>query len=614
MSRIIVFLLLTPLFIITPAGAQYNPEDAVININGGEITVTADDFYRHLEGASGTAEGGDSVDLDTFDDAKKFAEDIVKARAIVAEARKGGYPSEKTASDISENTNRLLKGAAEKAITSEIEVSEEEINDYYAKMDYSLKVAIIINNEEKPVREAYSRLKKGEDFGDMAAEYNENEELKKERGVLKQLIPFNLDPSVAGAFALEKLWDYTEPMELRNGQWIIVQVREKVSAFTEENPKPPLEDVREWIKNKYVTEKSIDYVPEFLDRELESVEIWRDDDLYEKGMTWDKSRIESELRGKGLVVARVGNVDLLFDDWWPYGDFKLMSDEEWAEKRSSENNGIVKHLEKSYEVALVRTKLVYWALLNGLDKDKDLAWEIWRFGSEKTLNEYVEKDLTPLLPHPPEEEIQAYFDEHHDEYVIKESLNGRIYLFDTKEEADKYRAMGDLPEYIPSDNLAPDELIVKISEDYGLDSRDEDYAEKIGKHYIIYRSSRKPDPTCKLSVEVSPELEKQILDIAYESEIHAYSPVFEMVDGRYGFVWNRFLTPFRYKDYDEVHDSIYNSLNEKYITTPEAEKLVDDWINNIYSKYQYELNEDVARVVFDAWHAGQVKVADGEGE
>ncbi len=593
----------TALFVFAmPIWAQYQSDDEVININDGEIIVSADDFYRHLEGAAASSGTDGEVDLSSFGAVLDFSEDIVKARSLVAEAKKQGCPDDDTADKIRKMSNNQLRDATIKNIKNLIEVPEDKIEEFYAGTDTSLKVAIIIVEDEAVSRGIYDELVSGSDFGDIAAEKNINDQLKESRGDIPQPIRYSFDPTVKAAFDLGEPGGFTEPMEIPTGNWLIVNVIERTEVYTEENPKPELETLRESIAGQYIDFRSRDFITETVDNGLAQVEVWRDEDLYQNGLSWHKDKVIDELHGKGLVLARVGDDELTFDSWWPISEFESLTDEEWEERRNSpDGDEVVKYLERRYNDELSETRLLAWGKTKGIDKDADFAWDIWRKSSETILNNFTDTKLLPLLPTPSDEEVRANFDGHKDEYFEKESLNGRLYAFPSEEEANSYRAIAD--EYIPENNLAPDTLIQKIVEDYGLKSEDGKPTEEVDDFYITYRASREPEIERKFTPEISDELADSILGIAFDVESHVYSPVHLLANGRYAFFWNRYFKPFRMKEFDEVEDKIYRELNDKFVGAPETTEIVDSWIQDITSKYDYVINEETARAIYDKWQA-----------
>lgn len=585
-----------------PVWAQYQNDDEVININDSEIIVSAEDFYRHLDGAAASNGTGNELDLSSFDKVLDFSKDIVKARAIVGEAITRGYPDEETANGIRRMINNQLREAATVQIEDMIEVPDEVIEDFYSHMDTNLKVAIIIIEDGDTSREIYDKLLSGADFGDLAAENNIDDQLKENRGELPQPINYHFDPTVKAAFELEELGDFTEPMELPTGNWIIVKLNERIAAYTDDNPKPGLEEVRESIISQYIQFESMDFTRETLDNDLTNVEVWRDEDLYEKGLTWHRDKIIEKIYGNRSVLARIGDTELYFEDWWPKSEFENTSDEDWEKRRNNpDGDEVVKYLENRYKDKLDDIRLVAWAKLKGLEKDPAIAWDIWRKTSEMTLDNFTEMELLPLLPYPSDEEVRAYFDEHADEYFEKESLSGRLYSFPTEEEANHYYEISG--DYIPENNIARDILMAKIAEDYGLISEEGNPTPKIEEYYITYRASREPEIERKFDPEVSDELADSILSIAYEVESHVYSPVYTLSNGRYAFFWNRYYKPFRTKEFDEVEDKIYRKLNDELAGSEKTTAIVEKWITDITSKYDYVINEDTARAVYEKWQA-----------
>src|SRR5690625_5857643 len=64
----------------------------------------------------------------------------------------------------------------EAVISEDVDVSEEEIEQYYEKMKYELEASHILVEDEDLANEIKGKIDKGEDFADLAKEYSTRSE------------------------------------------------------------------------------------------------------------------------------------------------------------------------------------------------------------------------------------------------------------------------------------------------------------------------------------------------------------------------------------------------------------------------------------------------------
>lgn len=154
----------------------------------------------------------------------------------------------------------------EKAATADMEVTEEEVQEYYDNYKPQIKARHILVEDEDTAKEVKAKLDDGGDFAELAKEYSQDPGSAEEGGELGWFgSGMMVQPFEEAAYALE-VNEISEPVKSDHG-FHIIQV-------TEKEEKKPLEDMRAEIEYEVKVSK-IDntMMTEALQKELKEANV-----------------------------------------------------------------------------------------------------------------------------------------------------------------------------------------------------------------------------------------------------------------------------------------------------------------------------------------------------
>ncbi|GIN62850.1 foldase protein PrsA 2 [Robertmurraya siralis] len=154
----------------------------------------------------------------------------------------------------------------EKAATADMEVTDEEVQEYYDNYKPQIKARHILVEDEATAKEVKAKLDDGGDFAELAKEYSQDPGSAEEGGELGWFGPgMMVQPFEEAAYALD-VNEISEPVKSDNG-FHIIQV-------TEKEEKKPLEDMRAEIEYEVKVSK-IDntMMSETLQKELKEANV-----------------------------------------------------------------------------------------------------------------------------------------------------------------------------------------------------------------------------------------------------------------------------------------------------------------------------------------------------
>ncbi|MDF1511214.1 peptidylprolyl isomerase [Robertmurraya sp. DFI.2.37] len=154
----------------------------------------------------------------------------------------------------------------EKAATADMEVTDEEVQEYYDNYKPQIKARHILVEDEDTAKEVKAKLDDGGDFAELAKEYSQDPGSAEEGGELGWFgSGMMVQPFEEAAYALE-VNEISEPVKSDHG-FHIIQV-------TEKEEKKPLEDMRAEIEYEVKVSK-IDntMMTEALQKELKEANV-----------------------------------------------------------------------------------------------------------------------------------------------------------------------------------------------------------------------------------------------------------------------------------------------------------------------------------------------------
>jgi foldase protein PrsA len=154
----------------------------------------------------------------------------------------------------------------EKAATADIEVTDEEIQQYYDDYKPQIKARHILVKDEETAKEVKTKLDEGGDFAELAKEYSQDPGSAEAGGDLGWFGPgMMVAPFEEAAYALD-VNQISDPVESEHG-FHVIQV-------TEKEEKQSLEDMRAEVEHEVkLTKIDNTVMTEALQRELKAANV-----------------------------------------------------------------------------------------------------------------------------------------------------------------------------------------------------------------------------------------------------------------------------------------------------------------------------------------------------
>jgi len=238
------------------AACGSSDDKAVVNTAAGD--VTKDDFYEALKDDYGEATLYQLVTTKVLEDQYKVEEDevdseIKKYKEQAEESgmdfemwlQNEGFSDEDTFKDVIKQS--LLQKAA---LSEGLEVTDEEIEDQYDRMNKEIDAQHILVEDEETANEVVKKIDKDEDFEELAKEYSSDGSAE-DGGNLGYFSVGDMVPEFEEAAYNMKEGDVSDPVQSQFGFHII-----KVNDIRDsEDDIGSLEDNEKEIKDQLLTEK-----------------------------------------------------------------------------------------------------------------------------------------------------------------------------------------------------------------------------------------------------------------------------------------------------------------------------------------------------------------------
>jgi foldase protein PrsA len=239
--------------VIALSACSSDDPETVVETEAGD--VTKEEFYQELK-----ATGGESVLQQLV--LQKILEDKYEVSDKEVDAELESYKEQ-----YGDQWESVLQGSGyadedafkedlrmnllqERAITEDIEVTDEEINTRYERMQTELVASHILVADEDTANEVLDKLNNGEDFAALAEQYSTDTGSAANGGELGQFGPGKMVAEFEdAAYALE-VDEISEPVQSQHG-YHIIKVTDRVAIEDVE----PLEDIKDQVKREIALSK-----------------------------------------------------------------------------------------------------------------------------------------------------------------------------------------------------------------------------------------------------------------------------------------------------------------------------------------------------------------------
>ncbi|MGE8205130.1 peptidylprolyl isomerase [Heyndrickxia sp. NPDC080065] len=234
------------------AACSSNGSDVVVKTKAGN--VTKDELYEAMKDKVGDQVLQQIVFEKVLSDKYKVSDKEVDKQVNDAKKQLGdqfetalqqyGYANEK------DFRNTIKVGLLQqKAASKDLKITDKDIKDYYDNnIKPDIQASHILVADEKTAKEIEAKLKKGENFADLAKKYSTDTGSAKKGGELGWFNTGKMLPEFEAAAYKLKVNEISEPVQTQYGYHII--------KLTGEKDKAPLDDkMKKEIKEKITAEK-----------------------------------------------------------------------------------------------------------------------------------------------------------------------------------------------------------------------------------------------------------------------------------------------------------------------------------------------------------------------
>ena len=268
--------------ILAVSGCSSDNSETVVETEAGN--VTKDEFYTALKNSQeGDAILYDLVVKKLLDSNYEVDEEEVDTRVDEMKEQIGDqfdmYLQQQGLADEDALREQLeYQLAQEKFITDGIEITDEEVQERYDRMQKgNITARHILVEDEETANEVKEKLDNGEDFAELAGEYSTDPGSAQNGGELQAFGPGQMvKPFEDAAYTLD-VNVVSEPVESTHG-WHVIEVLD-VAEPTEEID--PLEDMQEDLKNQMALQKGSQNVQDRLIKLMEDANIEVKDEDFE---------------------------------------------------------------------------------------------------------------------------------------------------------------------------------------------------------------------------------------------------------------------------------------------------------------------------------------------
>ncbi|MDX9858515.1 MAG: peptidylprolyl isomerase [candidate division Zixibacteria bacterium] len=166
--------------LLLAAGCGSGGNETIAEVNGYEITKQEfQDYIRGLHYPYTSAQ-------EEFDKKRAILDTLIIQRLLIEEAYNRGIDKldEINRLILANKDKFLLDGLYQKHVVGQVEVTDTEVRDFYNRLQYRVRASHILVSSKDTADMLVQRIVDGENFGNLAYQYSEDPQAKRNRGDL----------------------------------------------------------------------------------------------------------------------------------------------------------------------------------------------------------------------------------------------------------------------------------------------------------------------------------------------------------------------------------------------------------------------------------------------
>lgn len=235
--------------IIGLSACSSGDSEVVVEMDQGDITK--EEFYQELKAVNGEAVLHSMVYSSILEDKYEIDEDFIDEQVNTIKEQYGesfemmlqqsGFQSEEEY-----RTALRLHLLEQEAVTEDIEVTDEEIEQRYERLATEIEASHILVEDEELANDLYEQLLDGADFAELAEEHSVDPGSSSEGGELGYFSPGDMVPEFEEEAYSLGTDEISEPVQSEFG-WHIITVSDVRDSEAEIEP---LEDIRDTLRTE----------------------------------------------------------------------------------------------------------------------------------------------------------------------------------------------------------------------------------------------------------------------------------------------------------------------------------------------------------------------------
>jgi hypothetical protein len=558
------------------AARPADPHAEVLVTIDGVPAVTASDAIYHLR-----KRGDDAPPNVTPDDVARAVDELVGAEILVMEAEAAGYAyAEYVKNEVAKFQHKALQELMLRTLENEPPVTEEDLRAFYEADSKWRKYSFIICKNRAEAEAARRELANGKLWAEVFAAYAINED-KTSAGAYGTPLVYDGREASRAVFDTP-VGEYSPAVPANDGiRWYVYRVDKVVHGRGDS-----FEEARPGLVVAVSTLRSIKNAEKVAAELRQSVPVNRDGEMWRALLEEPFSAFEAEWGTPGAVVADAADIPvfgaefvLLFQDFLGLGAAGL------DEYRADDPEDFAYVADRILTQLEDRALLEHAAIERGLDQDDAYVRGCENRRADLITDAFIAREFAAKLPPLTEEDIQRYYDDHPEQFLIPEMLECYIIALTDREKVEAFY-----------ERVVGGESIVDVGEDYNqkrgreladafetpprLPPEKEDFVRAIA----VYREPNPKEPEPPLATDLRER-------VFARAEPGALSDVFQLPDGRWAFYE---VTYYQAPGKEDIADEstkfrCRRLARAEYLSSDEVDARAREWLAALRAKHEVKL-------------------------